>query len=1162
MSGDFSDDSRKSLKDFLGSDSDTYPNTAANATDKNNISLSSLTSDPNAGEVAPDIPLLNSAIDAEAGLALLSDYVNYITKHFHKDSGNEFFIEGGQNHKDAAAMARGEPIPEYTNRQGADSTFIYQKDYDVDGNPSIDKLGSTLADYSNSGKWDTVYPSRTNVVGGLINKTGTISDAPNGNHIFDAINPNGYPVSTPIDDDMAEPVKSSFAMLKEHNRFSVKAGNEYGYENILDDTVNEDGNPVENTESFTTAQDEKGKYTTSDPVKINKLKNVGYQILKNAAMFPDSVLDADYSPASQESVSPGKTTDGETFGAGSGAFEKAQANQKIKTSFTSPDNKFTGVLDGTGKRDYFNGIIASFLDNDNTGIDITDEGPRQNNSVYTVNSYNDSINKAIETYFGDTDFKHDPFFVNIANVLTGIIKGEADENTPGNARSKLSLKHEKIAARKFLDTMAVLGDVLLELDVSPALPGGGGGRITGGIWDVDALKAGPATRISKSKTSPGDHTLVWNSRATPAVYHLPSSVIRSMQNMGAVNGQSPMKGMLATDLVNKTYFSAGLSPLPIPGDGAGAAALDQLLSEAEPTYMVPKMLIRQIEDKLDAEYVPFYFHDLRTNEIISFHAFLSDLTDSFKADYESNDGFGRMDPVRIYKSTTRDIGFSFKVVATSERDFDEMWFKINKLITLLYPQWSEGEMLSAKIGDNESKFIRPFSQVPVGSPMIRLRVGDVIKSNYSRFNLSRIFGSGNSKANINPAHVKSTSLLGMISEIPALAIGGTDVNAEVQKVQITVAKVMLKAICLLAGSPLQITDLIPDDTMLGLIIKDVAFQALFNAMDKDGIRGGMMSPALNSIYDRFKNPDDQHNEAGMLSTDIGARVGDAIMLKPSMEKFYLSPKDGVNKVRDYVPLGFILLGSFPKDAKKYMDPLSSSPVDNYINTYTKIRTTRHVKCRVVGIQKKTDGITYYNVVAVSTESGDVKSKGRSIDIEGTMFVVKHDDFIFDPDYIFGGLLAPLLDPISGVMDKLQDMVDMFAGSLGISTDNINLFTTSFEDFMHPVNNSITKSFETTNGRGLAGFISSMSFKWIDDNIPWETKFGGRAPKVCDITVKFEPVHDIAPGLDKSGFNRAPTHNVGTIMNNMAGDPYEKGHDSAKKLFDRAMNDARKKVEWE
>jgi hypothetical protein len=76
------------------------------------------------------------------------------------------------------------------------------------------------------------------------------------------------------------------------------------------------------------------------------------------------------------------------------------------------------------------------------------------------------------------------------------------------------------------------------------------------------------------------------------------------------------------------------------------------------------------------------------------------------------------------------------VVATHETDFDDMWWKINKLVTMTYPQYSAGRVLS---GDGK-RFTQPFSQIPTASPVIRLRIGDVIKSNYDRFNLARLFG--------------------------------------------------------------------------------------------------------------------------------------------------------------------------------------------------------------------------------------------------------------------------------------------------------------------------------------------------------------------------------------------------------------------------------------
>ena len=144
-------------------------------------------------------------------------------------------------------------------------------------------------------------------------------------------------------------------------------------------------------------------------------------------------------------------------------------------------------------------------------------------------------------------------------------------------------------------------------------------------------------------------------------------------------------------------------------------------------------LVRKIEEQLDNEYMPFYFHDLRTNEIISFHAFLDNVSDSFSTDYTPHFGFGRSDEVKHYSKTTRSINFGFTIAATSKEDHDLMWFQINKIVAMCYPQWTKGT-----ISNKEDIETIPFSQMPAASPMIRLRIGDVIKSNFSEKAYSRI----------------------------------------------------------------------------------------------------------------------------------------------------------------------------------------------------------------------------------------------------------------------------------------------------------------------------------------------------------------------------------------------------------------------------------------
>lgn len=159
---------------------------------------------------------------------------------------------------------------------------------------------------------------------------------------------------------------------------------------------------------------------------------------------------------------------------------------------------------------------------------------------------------------------------------------------------------------------------------------------------------------------------------------------------------------------------------------------------------IPIDLVNKVEEYLDAEYMPFYLHDTRNNELISFNAFIENITDSFSPEYTTTSGFGRIDDVRAYVKTTRTINVSFSIVSTvKDKDKDAhsddhsaMWFQINKLLSMIYPQWSKGE----EFDFNGSKLEVPFSQVPTHSPLVRLRIGDVIKNNYSRFNLSRLFG--------------------------------------------------------------------------------------------------------------------------------------------------------------------------------------------------------------------------------------------------------------------------------------------------------------------------------------------------------------------------------------------------------------------------------------
>lgn len=180
-------------------------------------------------------------------------------------------------------------------------------------------------------------------------------------------------------------------------------------------------------------------------------------------------------------------------------------------------------------------------------------------------------------------------------------------------------------------------------------------------------------------------------------------------------------------------------------------------------------IVKRMEDYLELDYLPFYFHDIRTNEITSFHAFLDNINDSLSAEYVETEGYGRVGKIYTYKNTNRDISFSFKLFATNDNDFNDMWFKINKLATLLYPQWTEGRRINFPSSNGQNyKFIQPFSQIPGASPLIRLRAGDLWKTNYSKLAVSRLFGFGNGIGNNGAFNIQ-----GMEREADSAAITST-----------------------------------------------------------------------------------------------------------------------------------------------------------------------------------------------------------------------------------------------------------------------------------------------------------------------------------------------------------------------------------------------------
>jgi hypothetical protein len=742
--------------------------------------------------------------------------------------------------------------------------------------------------------------------------------------------------------------------------------------------------------------------------------------------------------------------------------------------------------------------------------------------VRTDYPYPECFEKGIEVFFGagvkkdsvDEIKKHEHisqapgYWLSIASsilksydsLLGAFSSMESFESDSGES---LSILYEIIKSNKlvqFANSAATVGDIFFKTN-------GGLKKSSMTIrrpFDVDSLPSTPATRVGKSRDTGSESplNLAWRQGSVPSMYLLPRNVVKATVDLNnIVDGANPARGMLATNLVKNTY-------------------LDR---EHSKSYnRIPNDVVKRLEDRLEAEYVPFYIQDLRTNEIISFHAFLSSLSDSIKPTYTAVDGYGRMDPVQVYKSTTRSVSVKFVLYATSKEDFDSMWYKINKLVTLLYPQWTQGTMLSSVGLD---RFVQPFSQVLGASPIVRLRVGDVIKSNYSRFNLSRIFGIGDE--GINP--ILGDANGGVIENLKKT------VEAGVGKGMGTLSGFMTEIFYGVMGTPLQY---IPSTTKTNNRAGNLGLRIARNSLSNILINGFVNPIGGGLVLRNLIDPNSKSVASAKTWTTLGAVQEGANSLMNTMADNntlgYHTPQRVLiksNMVRGYRVAG----GDWGK--RVFID----RPIQGMVMKKLEYETVKSARNGLTGNNNFKSTQTRDNVANRTRYQIFVLDPSADRDLMFKMIEVDHQYLMPDPRDIFmttAGLLLGIAQPRS-FLDYLASFLNDASSALGVGTELVDLVTdlyaTQPEKFMQPENNPFTRALEATSGRGLAGVMDGITFNWLDPSFTWETDYNSRAPKGVEIGFNFNVIHDLPPGLDHSGYNRAPLYNVGTVMKEVQGD---------------------------
>ena len=84
------------------------------------------------------------------------------------------------------------------------------------------------------------------------------------------------------------------------------------------------------------------------------------------------------------------------------------------------------------------------------------------------------------------------------------------------------------------------------------------------------------------------------------------------------------------------------------------------------------------------------FYHIATKKYAEFAAFITGFSDSFNSNWNSQEVYGRMDPIMNFKNTTRSISLSLEVPSFSTAEARSNLAEINALIQMLYPTYAGG----------------------------------------------------------------------------------------------------------------------------------------------------------------------------------------------------------------------------------------------------------------------------------------------------------------------------------------------------------------------------------------------------------------------------------------------------------------------------------------
>ena len=83
------------------------------------------------------------------------------------------------------------------------------------------------------------------------------------------------------------------------------------------------------------------------------------------------------------------------------------------------------------------------------------------------------------------------------------------------------------------------------------------------------------------------------------------------------------------------------------------------------------------------------FQSALTSKTTAFKAFISSFNESYNSNWNAEEVYGRTDPIYMFRNTTRSITLGLLLPAATEGEAQENLIKLQHLIKMLYPAYSE-----------------------------------------------------------------------------------------------------------------------------------------------------------------------------------------------------------------------------------------------------------------------------------------------------------------------------------------------------------------------------------------------------------------------------------------------------------------------------------------